>query len=93
MVVLDAMEKCAGVRVLETELNDAPGVCMKLCGRLGDIQSAARAAEETAARDADPDPRARHPRPVGAFAAPPGRPSRTSAPSSNRQPSRYRRTL
>jgi microcompartment protein CcmL/EutN len=48
MVVLDAMEKCAGVRVLETELNDSPGVCMKLYGRLGDIQAAARAAEETA---------------------------------------------
>jgi microcompartment protein CcmL/EutN len=48
MVVLDAMEKSAGVRVLETELNDSPGVCMKLYGRLGDIESAARAAEETA---------------------------------------------
>jgi microcompartment protein CcmL/EutN len=48
MVVLDAMEKCAGVRVLETELNDSPGVCMKLYGRLGDIESAARAAERTA---------------------------------------------
>jgi carbon dioxide concentrating mechanism protein CcmO len=48
MVVLDAMEKCAAVRVLQTELNDSPGVTMKLCGLLGDIQSAARAAEETA---------------------------------------------
>jgi microcompartment protein CcmL/EutN len=48
MVVLDAMEKCAGVRVLETELNDSPGVCMKLCGPLGDIESAARAAEQAA---------------------------------------------
>jgi carbon dioxide concentrating mechanism protein CcmO len=48
MVVLDSMEKCAGVRVLQTELNDSPGVCMKLCGRLGAIESAARAAEETA---------------------------------------------
>jgi microcompartment protein CcmL/EutN len=48
MVVLDAMEKCAGVQVLETELNDSPGVCMKLFGPLGDIQSAARAAEESA---------------------------------------------
>ena len=48
MVVLDAMEKCAGVRVIETELNDSPGVCMKLCGRLGDIESAARAAQEAA---------------------------------------------
>jgi len=50
MVVLDAMEKCAGVRVLETELNDSPGVCMKLCGALGDVESAARAAEDTAAQ-------------------------------------------
>jgi microcompartment protein CcmL/EutN len=48
MVVLDSMEKHAGVRVLQTELNDSPGVCMKLYGRLGDVQSAARAAEETA---------------------------------------------
>ena len=36
MVVLDAMEKCAGVRVLQTELNDSPGVCLKLYGPLGD---------------------------------------------------------
>ncbi len=48
MVVLNAMEKCANVRVLQTELNDAPGVCIKLFGRIGDIQSAARAAEQTA---------------------------------------------
>ncbi len=48
MVVLDAMEKSAGVRILETELNDSPGVCLKLCGPLADIQAAARAAEETA---------------------------------------------
>ena len=48
MVVLDAMEKCANVRILQTELNDAPGVCMKLLGRIGDIESAARAAEQTA---------------------------------------------
>jgi microcompartment protein CcmL/EutN len=48
MVVLDAMEKCANVRLLQTELNDAPGVCMKLHGPIGDIESAARAAEETA---------------------------------------------
>jgi microcompartment protein CcmL/EutN len=48
MVVLDAMEKTANVRVLQTELNDAPGVCIKLAGRIGDIQSAARAAEVAA---------------------------------------------
>ena len=48
MVVLDAMEKSAGVELLETELNDSPGVCMKLYGSLGDIESAARAARESA---------------------------------------------
>jgi len=48
MVVLDAMEKCAAVRVLQAELNDRPGVCMKIYGPLGDVESAARAAEETA---------------------------------------------
>jgi len=49
MVVLDSMEKCANVRLLQSELNDSPGVCLKLYGPLGDIQSAAAAAEETAA--------------------------------------------
>jgi len=48
MVVLDAMEKTANVQVLQSELNDAPGVCLKLYGPLGDVQAAARAAEETA---------------------------------------------
>ena len=48
MVVLDAMEKMAGVRVLQTELNDRPGVCLKLFGSLGDVQAAAAAAEATA---------------------------------------------
>jgi microcompartment protein CcmL/EutN len=48
MVVLDAMEKNASVRVLQTELNDAPGVTITLSGRIGDVQSATRAAHETA---------------------------------------------
>jgi microcompartment protein CcmL/EutN len=48
MVVLDAMEKNAGIRILQTELNDAPGVCLKLAGRIGDVHSALRAAEEIA---------------------------------------------
>ena len=48
MVVLDAMEKMAGVRVLQTELNDRPGVCLKLLGSLGDVQAAVAAAEATA---------------------------------------------
>jgi microcompartment protein CcmL/EutN len=46
--VLDAMEKNAAIRILQTELNDAPGVCIKLAGSIGDLQSATRAAEETA---------------------------------------------
>jgi microcompartment protein CcmL/EutN len=44
MVVLDAMEKTAGVRVLQAELNDRPGVCLKLVGTLGDVRAAAEAA-------------------------------------------------
>ena len=48
MVVLDAMEKTAAVRVLQTELNDRPGVCLKLHGFLGDVEAAAAAAEATA---------------------------------------------
>jgi len=48
MVVVDAMEKNASVTILQTELNDAPGVCIKLTGRVADVASAARAARETA---------------------------------------------
>lgn len=48
MVVLDAMEKNAALTILQTELNDAPGVCLKLSGRVSDLHSAARAAEEMA---------------------------------------------
>lgn len=48
MVLLDAMEKTARVRVLQSELNDAPGVCLKLYGSLADVQSAAQAAQATA---------------------------------------------
>lgn len=48
MVILDAMEKGGCVELLQTELNDGPGVCMKLTGPLGDIRSAAEAAERIA---------------------------------------------
>jgi microcompartment protein CcmL/EutN len=40
MVVLDAMEKAANVDLLQTELNDSPGVCLKLTGSVGDVQTA-----------------------------------------------------
>ena len=48
MVVLDAMEKSANIELLQTELNDSPGVCLKLYGSVGDVQLAAQAAEQTA---------------------------------------------
>jgi microcompartment protein CcmL/EutN len=48
MVVLDAMEKSAAIRIVQTELNDAPGVCLKLAGRVSDLYSATSAARETA---------------------------------------------
>jgi microcompartment protein CcmL/EutN len=48
MIVLDAMEKCAGVTLTQAELNDSPGVCLKLHGSLADVQSAAAAARQAA---------------------------------------------
>jgi len=48
MVVLDAMEKAASVQLLQTELNDSPGVCLKLAGSVADTQIAAQAAREAA---------------------------------------------
>jgi carbon dioxide concentrating mechanism protein CcmO len=48
MVILDALEKSASVRVLQSELNDQPGVCMKLAGSVSDVQSAAAAARAAA---------------------------------------------
>ncbi len=48
MIILDAMEKKAGVRVLQAELNDEPGVCLKLTGPLADIEAAVEAAQQTA---------------------------------------------
>ena len=50
MVILDAMEKTAGIRVIQAELNDQPGVCMKLAGPLGDVRAAVAAAEQVAAQ-------------------------------------------
>ena len=48
MVVLDAMEKTARVRVLQAELNDQPGVCLKLTGALADLEAAAESAKRVA---------------------------------------------
>lgn len=48
-VILDSMEKAAGVRLLQTELNDRRGVCLKASGALGAVEAAARTASATAA--------------------------------------------
>ena len=50
MVILDAMEKAGGIEILQAELNDQPGVCLKLGGPLADIRAAAAAAEAIAER-------------------------------------------
>jgi microcompartment protein CcmL/EutN len=45
MAALDAAEKAAPIRLLQAELNDQPGVCMKITGSPAAVQSAIRAAE------------------------------------------------
>jgi microcompartment protein CcmL/EutN len=40
MVILDAMEKAATVAVLQAELNDRPGICLKIHGSIGDVATA-----------------------------------------------------
>lgn len=44
IVMVDAMEKHARIRLLQSELNDAPGVCLKLYGGVADVESTLRAA-------------------------------------------------
>jgi microcompartment protein CcmL/EutN len=44
MVILDAMEKAGSVRLLQAELNDLYGVCMKITGPLADVGAALEAA-------------------------------------------------
>jgi microcompartment protein CcmL/EutN len=48
MVVLDAVEKNASIYILQTELNDAPGVCIKLTGSVSDLHSAMQVARDAA---------------------------------------------
>src|SRR6266403_1687378 len=40
IVALDAMTKTAAVRVLQLELNDHYGVCLKITGATADVQTA-----------------------------------------------------
>jgi microcompartment protein CcmL/EutN len=44
MVILDAMEKAGSVRLLQAELNDLYGVCMKMTGPLADVRAALESA-------------------------------------------------
>ena len=48
MVILDAMEKAASVRLLQAELNDFYGVCLKVTGPLGNVRAALEAAAAVA---------------------------------------------
>ena len=50
MMVLDAMEKSAGVELLQTELNDSPGVCLKVRGPVADVRIAIDTAQEMGRR-------------------------------------------
>jgi microcompartment protein CcmL/EutN len=48
LVILDAAEKASGVRLLQAELNDFYGVCMKLLGDAAALRSAVSRAKRTA---------------------------------------------
>jgi carbon dioxide concentrating mechanism protein CcmO len=49
MVLLDTMDKASTLRLVQAELNDGPGVSLKLVGALSDLEAAASAARRTAA--------------------------------------------
>lgn len=40
LVALDAMEKAANVRVLQAEVNDFLGICIKIAGPISDVEAA-----------------------------------------------------
>ncbi len=48
MVAIDTMLKAAAVRILEVELNDFYGVCVKITGAVADVQTAISAGRRTA---------------------------------------------
>jgi microcompartment protein CcmL/EutN len=49
MVALDAMQKSATIRVLQAELNDFLGTCIKILGSIDDVRTAVAAGKEVAA--------------------------------------------
>jgi microcompartment protein CcmL/EutN len=48
MVVLDTLDKAADVMLLQVELNDLYGACIKITGETGDVQAAIRAGKAIA---------------------------------------------
>jgi microcompartment protein CcmL/EutN len=48
IVVLDTIGKAADVMLLQVELNDLYGACIKIVGETGDVQTAARAGKQLA---------------------------------------------
>lgn len=50
MVALDAMEKIAGVRVVQAELNDFLGVCIKVAGTIDEVRQAVETGRRWAER-------------------------------------------
>ncbi|HBE70969.1 MAG TPA: hypothetical protein DDW52_22715 [Planctomycetaceae bacterium] len=50
MVALDAMEKAATIQLLQVELNDFLGTCIKLAGTPSDVSAALQAGEQAADR-------------------------------------------
>jgi len=49
MVILDGMEKAANIEVLQAELNDRPGICLKITGSVADVGTALDVARSLAA--------------------------------------------
>ena len=50
MVILDGIEKLAGIQVIQVELNDQPGVCLKCTGSLAGAEAAAAQARAVGER-------------------------------------------
>lgn len=48
MVVLDRLEKAAGIQLLQVELNDLYGVCMKVAGPVANVRTALQAGKSVA---------------------------------------------
>ena len=50
LAALDVMEKTAHIRVIQAEINDMLGICIKVAGSTADVESALRAGYDVAAQ-------------------------------------------